>query len=608
MGVSIKYGDFAPEAKENFEADVTSKAPFVNLKEFNEYNLRVGDYANPCEGYQTLLDSTAEIFPDNAENIKTGYWSDSVSDENGKFPEPIVFTFIADTKDGARKYTSSGVTLTFDTDNNIYPKYVKVQWYRVNGETEELLHEQEYTPNSAFYFCQGLNEENKPKIIEYYNKVIITIDNMCLPYNRLKLRSVDYGYGTVFMRNELREVNIIQEINPISDTLPINVCDFTLDSKTNIEYSFQAKQPLSVYYDDKLKATVFVDRAQRTSKNLWKIESEDYTGILDRVKFMGGMYFDKCAHKLLEEIFAVAKVPYTITSSLGGENCEEDCENCEKDCEKVSGYIPICSCREAVRKVCFATQRAVSTINSDTYDIVDLDTGISQDIDKGRIRRGQTFTENDRVTEVQLTYHKYSELPEEAPDASTPLKFSRGDYEIGEELFVEFKEPFAQLRPTGCEILESGTNYAKVKITNASGSLQGRPYKHETFIKKQQRKDRLESEIDNIKIIDNETLVSASNVDEILPKIFQYYTNSTKANMLIEEASVVAQPTVKYGEKKYGEFVYGSTKTVSEINAGDIIRFETEYMGVPYGRIYGARYNLNSNKPLKEVDVVYDRY
>ena len=66
----------------------------------------------------------------------------------------------------------------------------------------------DFTPNSAFYFCR--------QFVEYYNKVVITFNSLNLPYNRLKLRSIDYGYGTYFYGDELRNVKLIQEIDPIS--------------------------------------------------------------------------------------------------------------------------------------------------------------------------------------------------------------------------------------------------------------------------------------------------------------------------------------------------------------------------------------------------------
>ena len=92
-GVKIKYGDVAPMAKEKICAECRDKAPFVDLTQLNQYNLRVGNYANPCELYQTILDSSTEVFPEEPAIENMGYWSDSISGADGKLCRPIVLTF-----------------------------------------------------------------------------------------------------------------------------------------------------------------------------------------------------------------------------------------------------------------------------------------------------------------------------------------------------------------------------------------------------------------------------------------------------------------------------------------------------------------------------------
>ena len=72
-GVKIKYGDVAPEAKENFIPSAADKADFVDLAQLNQYNLRVGNYANPCELYQTILDGSQEAFPNSPEEKNMGH-------------------------------------------------------------------------------------------------------------------------------------------------------------------------------------------------------------------------------------------------------------------------------------------------------------------------------------------------------------------------------------------------------------------------------------------------------------------------------------------------------------------------------------------------------
>ncbi len=572
-GVKIKYGDVAPEAKENFVPSAENKAPFVDLTQLNQYNLRVGNYANPCELYQTILDGSTEVFPEEPAIENMGYWSDSISGTDGSFTTPIVLTF-----ESVGNYSSQGITFTFDTNNNIFCNSLNIKWYQDDvllKDDEENDLDIDFTPNSAFYFCR--------KQAQYYNKVVITFNSLNLPYNRIKLRSIDYGYGTYFYGDELRNVKLIQEIDPISKAIPINTCDFTLDSRSDMEYSFQAKQPLSVFYNDELKATVFVEKSKRTAKRIWSVNGEDYTGILDGITFMGGMYNGQDAYELFDTILTQAKVPHTITENLQG--------------VLLYGHIPICSCREAIQHICFATCTVADTSNSEAFNVDFLPTEESQTVEKRRIRQGQNFEDSDRVTEVQVAQHSYIELTS-ADDIIEAYNASESG--TGENILVEFSEPLHSLTITNGTINKSGANYAIITTTNSSCILSGKGYKDNKVIKSQRNPNILVSDLENIKKIENETLVSSYNITDVLQKCFDYYSKTTKVSMQIEDGKHI----VKYGEGRYGEIKYGQYIYDAPVNVGEIITAETEYLGTLQGRITSARFSLNGGIVLKECEVI----
>ena len=564
MGVLIKYGDVAPEAKENFMPDINNIENFVDVLELQQDKINISNYANPCELYQTVLDSSTESFPEYPENENMGIWSDIVSDKNGLLSEPIVLTLQSE-----GNYSSQGFTFTFDTNNNVFCNNLNIKWYQ--GDT--LLEDIDFVPNSAFYFCH--------KKVDFFNKVIITFKSLNMPYNRFKLRVIDYGYGTYFKADELRDVSLIREINPISENIVINVCDFTLDSKTDMEYSFQSKQPLSIFFNDKLVLTTFVSSSRRTGKRLWNVETEDYVGILDGIKFLGGMYEDQNAVELLESILKQANVPYTISVVLN-----------EKS---VTGYIPICTCRQAIQKICFAIGAVVDTSNSETLDIFVLTQDVAQHIPRKRIRQGQNFKVEDRVTEIQLTQYQYSKTDE----VFEPYNTSNGD-PYGENILVEFSEPLYDLKISGGEFVKTGANFAIINSTSGC-SIGGKKYQTTKVIKSKKNPNILASDVENIKKIDSETLISESNVDEVLENCYNHYLKTNKVNMFIEEKSNI----VKYGEKKYGTFKYGQSVNEQPITLTDMITAETEYLGTLEGRIVCERFNLNGRRMIaKECDMI----
>ena len=580
-GVAIRYGDVAPEAKENF-VPTASESQFDTLAQLQQYNLNFPSYANPCELYQTVLDGTASAFPSVPEQANLGLWSEQLSNDDGTFTEPIVLTL---TSEG--QYSSQGLTFTFDTYNQIYPTHINIKWFRyAEGTMEELSPDGgiDFHPDNAFYFCR--------KKVENYNKVVITFYSLNMPKNRLKLRVIDYGYGTFFYGDELRGVKLIQEIDPISSEISINTADFTLDSKTDMEYSFQAKQPLSVYFNGELKATTFVKKSTRKAKRLWDIQSEDYIGLLDSIPYYGGIYTNKNAVELLTDIFTVAKVPYIIDDVFNGST--------------VTGYIPFTTCRDALMQVAFAIQAVVDTSNSDVVKVFALEEDVKQTIPLNRIMQGQNFDDEETVTGIEVAVHSYVPLDASIED-NLLMAYNANESGIGENIFVKFPEPLHSVYAIGhCEIIEVGANYAIINAPDKYSRLAGAKYEHTTQTRRQNNPVVLASEIEKVVAVDKATLVSQHNIDNVLNKCYNWLIKTNSTNLKIVEGKHVQYGDyIKYGEKKYGTFKYGEKNPNiiiydNAVNVGENINAETEYLGVVSGRLIKQTFNLNGNIIVKE--------
>lgn len=575
-GVAIRYGDVAPEAKENF-VPTASESEFDTLAQLQEYNVDFPNYANPCELYQMVLDGTAQAFPSVPENANLGLWSEQVSNDDGTFTTPIVLTLTAN-----GQYSSQGLTLTFDTHNNIYCNHLNIKWYRDgqlivdDGKSMNV----DFYPENSQYFCR-----NK---VNNYDKVVITFYSINMPKNRLKLRVIDYGYGTFFYGDELRNMKLIQEIDPISSEISINTADFSLDSKTDIEYSFQAKQPLSVYFNGQLKATTFVKSAKRKARFLWDIQSEDYVGLLDSIPYYGGIYTNEKVVNVLDDIFTVAKVPYNIDEVFADVT--------------VTGYIPYTTCRDALMQIAFAIQAVVDTSNVDYVNIYksSADDVFEKDtIPLNRIMQGQNFVDDETVTGVEVTAHTYKVIDE------TINVYDANESGTGENIFVKFSEPLHDLNITRGTIVSYGTNFAIIDI-NENGVLTGKKYEHTTQTKRKNNELVLASEIEKIVAIDNATLVSASNIDNVLQKCYNWLIRTNTTNLkIVEGKHVIEGRPIKWGTRKWGTFKWGeSTLAIitydERVNVGENIKAETEYLGVVGGRLIKQSFNLNGNIIIKE--------
>ena len=570
-GVAIRYGDIAPEAKENF-VPTASESEFDTLAQLQQYNLIFPNYANPCELYSVVLDGMATAFPSVPENANLGLWSEQISNDNGTFTEPIVLTL---TSEG--NYSSSGFTFTFDKYNNIFATRINIHWYRISGEEIIDLGEENFYPDNAVYSCL--------KKVEFFNKVVITFYSINMPQNRLKLRVIDYGRGALFYGDELRGVKLIQEIDPISTQISINTADFTLDSRSDMEYSFQQKQPLSVFFNGELKATTFVKKSTRKAKRLWSIQSEDYIGLMDSTPYYGGIYTNKSAVELLTDIFIVAKVPYSIDGVFAN--------------AVVTGYIPFTTCRDALMQVAFAIQAVVDTSNADVVKVFALEDDVKQTVPLNRIMQGQNFVDEETVTGVEVAVHSYKAINE------TVDAYDATESGTGQNIFVKFSEPLHDLSITNGEIVSRGTNYAVINA-NENCVLTGQKYEHATQTRRKNNLVVLAGEIEKVVAVDNATLVSQYNIDKIIDKCYNWLIKTNTTNLKIVEGKHVQYGDyIKYGEKKYGTFKYGEKYPNiitydKRVNVGDNINAETEYLGVVRGRLIKQSFNLNGNIIVKE--------
>lgn len=538
MSVLVKYTDIALGAKEAFDIRTDEKLSASNIDLIKTEGAMFKRYDIPFELNSMILDGQTEFLPEN-DIADIGFISEQISDESGNFAEPIIFELNSN-----ETFTSAGLILRFDEIKNIFATHINIKWY--NGDM--LLADEDFYPTSANYFCN--------KKVEFFNKIIISFYSLSVPYNSLIINHIEYGLKVEFSANELKSAKIIQEIDPISTSVPINLFDFIIDSKKDIEFSFQTKQPIEVIFNGETKALTFVKNAKRKSKTIWDIKSEDYIGLMDTIYFKGGIYTNKNAIELISEIFEVAKVPYSISS--GFEHIS------------VTGYIPYTTCREALMQVIFAMGAVVDTSNSDKVNIFALSQDISQEIPKIRIMQGQSFEDETRVTAVELMSHTYNEITESV------VAYEAEKSGTGNNIFVSFTEPLHDLTITNGNIIESGVNYAIIDA-NSGCNLSGKKFEHTKVIHRKDNPLVLKTDIDNVVAIEKATLISSNNVDSILNMCYNYLVNTDKTNMKIVDG-----------------------KNSKNTSVGDLISFETEYLGNKSGRIIKQSFSLSGGILVKD--------
>lgn len=547
--VKIIYGNIDPLAKECFSAS-SSNAEYNTLQQLSEYNLIFPKYTNPCEYYQTLLDGTGEAVPPEKDTPLVAFWSNEISDKDGLFNKPVVLTLVSD-----KKHSSPGLVLKFDEYNAIYATSFNIAWYEDDVEISSV----NYEATEVIHNC--INR------VDFYNKIIITFYSINVPYNRLKLASIDYGFGITFANNNLKNVKLIQEINPLSSEITINTTDFTLDLNSNEEFNFQKRQPILTYLNGILKSTTFIRNFKRKSKTLWNFQTDDYIGLLNNIPFAGGLFSKKNAVELLEKIAEVSKIPFEISEDLQ-----------EKT---VTGYIPYTNCREALMQIAFAIGAVVDTSNSDKVKVFSLGEEIKQSIPLGRIMQGQRFDDDEEVTGIELAWHSYVPIEEEVElynsQDSGISPWIDDDYQ---PILIKFNEPIHNMSWEGIMAtrIDYGDNYAVFLVEHNDFVLKGKRYKHTSSTFRKNNPQLLASETENIISIQDATLISNENVIETINRCYNYLVDRRTVNMKVIDLN-------------------------DTMNAGDKVEVETQYLGNKEGRIIKQSFNLNSGMLVKDMIV-----
>lgn len=485
--IRLIYSDIAVGSREAFEPTADGAGAISHIDEIRRAEIVYPNLSTVGELNQTLLDGAMNLVPDNTENIEIGLWSNALSGEDGTFAAPLSLTMEA-----TNLYTSQGITIS---TGDAYPRSVNIKWYR-DGT---LLADEDFVPNESSYFCE--------RRVDSYNRVVMTFGALSLPCQRLKIRGVVHGRIREFDGYSLSDVSIIQECSPISAEMAINTMDFTLRGDTDINYVFQSRQSLEIYNNSNMLGVFFVksytvDDSQSRSR-FYHVKSEDHFGLLDQITFAGGIFENRNAAELLSAIFSAAYVPFEMDESIAHET--------------VSGWIPICTCREAVLQICFAIGAAADTTMSRKVRVWKPSAEIAHAFSLREIMQGQEITDRDKkLTEVRITVHGF------APGGQSETVYSADKSGTGSDIYVEFGEPMYNLQITSGTIVESGANHAIINA-NAGCVLTGTKYSHTTAIRRRRNPLVNIGDPENVVEVKDMTLITSANAETRLDALYEYY-------------------------------------------------------------------------------------
>lgn len=528
-GLKIVYGDIALGAKENAEYSVNDGERLGDLKK--KYSFP--DVALSYPGYSLLNEDykNYDVFPE------VGYISRLVSDKNGDFPHGTIRptaglvphpglypsseydppTLTATFSD---KYSSQGISLVFNDHSGDYCSQLTITWYR-DGET---LSSETFRPDGYEYFCYHPEE--------YYNRIMITFEKTSRPFRPVFLSNIQYGLGRTFLDDEAKNVDCFIEMSPISEELSINTLSFTIRSKSNIAFNFQRRQQMKLYFDENIIGIFYLKSGKRVSKTDYEVNTEDAVGLLDTTDFMGGIYNNEPVKNVIAAIFEGQGIDYFLDQGL---------ENLT-----LSGYLPVCRRRDALAQVAFAIGASVNTAYDLNLYIYPRNTGIIKP--HMGLHPGKGLVPGMRVTKQNFTKsNTLSGLTIDHSDITTGAKVYAHTYvksSESEELYkdtlngtaqITFSEAHYDLAITGGTISSSGDNWAIITGTGGEVVLTGKKYTHMTTLYEKANPNISQNE--NLVEVKDATLVNPQNVNEVLNRVYDYYSSneSVSCRVLLNE-------------------------------------------------------------------------
>ena len=515
MSLSVKYIDVPIGAQEEAVAASTLAQPF-STEELITAGATDTAWAT-LEPSSWTLDGSRALFDEAPENV--GWWSKERTDDNGRFAEPPVITVSF-----PQPYTSTGFTFIFWPSMGQWCNEVGVTWY--NGKT--LLAQSTANPDSAKWVLT--------QAVEGFDRIEISLQGTNIPGQFAKIQQIQIGHVVVFLQDELVRVSLLNEIDPSLCELSIDTMKVEILEKKDRFLIPQKNQTMYLYRDDVQIASQYITDSSRENQRFYTFSCQSAVGRLED-DFLGGIYNGYPVDSLLSAVLEGFNADWTPFSG-----------------KTVTGYLPVCTRREALQQIAFAIGAVVTTQGDGAIRLVPPSDSVDAEFTGKDIFSGAKVNREAQTAAVQLFVHRYTEGAEEE-------KLLDNEEIVGENVLYIFSAPHHSYSVAGGNIVDSGENW--VRIT-ASGpvTLTGKNYVHSTSVRRRENPYATAAEKGNIVSVENATLIHSGNADDTINRLFEYHTLK---NVLTQEVVVTDQ---KAGQKAKSGNPWG-TVTVGYITSMD---------------------------------------
>lgn len=433
---------------ENIQSGITwSSSPnksFGNLSLLN-----VSDKESP--NFATLELNEYELNGQLSKEIENvSFMSDSLSDDECFFENVWV--------EGTLSEASDIYVTSIEFGDN-YPKKISIEKYLNN----ELI-DTEIIDN-----IESKTIFSKKPIIGS-NKIKINFLESWAPYQYAHLQSWVIGGDIIFIGDDISELTLNENTDPISNRLEIDTAHISIldkygnfnlltNSQINKFVKIGTEINISVNIDDNGETQeiylgkYYIKEVKFDVNHSMILECETFLGLMDKVMFPGlsNIIFaydtpiEQCNLKLMiDKVFQSAFNYLGIPQSEWSEYYEiiDDLSNV-----RVYGYIPVMTCREALRNLAFVHNLTISDNRNKKILIREYNSNSepTSNISSDKITSDPSFEENNKISNVTATMNRYF-LSNETKQILEIEKFLidiPDDYEVSTPFKYEYYEATA---------------------------------------------------------------------------------------------------------------------------------------------------------------------
>ena len=474
MSLEIKYID-VPEGAQSSAAVSSAGGQSFSL----DTDVAQGVYDTPwatLEHGVWLLDGTRVVMDDAPSYA--GWWSDTLSGDDGRFltPPMIEMSF-------PEPYSATGLTFTFSPSTDQWCSEIHVTW--LNGQT--VLDQRRVYPDASKWVLTNT--------VESFDKIRITLHATNAPRQFAKVQKIEIGQLIFFGEDEIVSVNTVSDVDPALCVLPVDTSVVEIIDLHDRNLLPQSNQPMEIYQNGNLFGVHYIDSSSRSGKNWYTIRCQSAVGLLTD-DFLGGMYTGIAAENLLKSV--LDGVPFELHRSFSK--------------AVISGYLPVCSRREALQQIAFAIGAVVTTQKSNVIRLLPEQKNVAGVVPPGRVFQGGSAKVSPRISKVEVFSHKYSK----SDDADTLVD---DEFIGGEDVLITFRNPHHAYSITGGTITDSDVNW--IKVTAAGNvTVAGKKYIHTSLSHVRRNKYATASERNNVISVGDATLIHSGNVSAALDRLY----------------------------------------------------------------------------------------